>query len=66
MKLTLTNDDGEIICFWSIGHKIDFDIEDLDADPEHNYYTEGNYSSAEGLGQDVWDEIIRAKGRGEK
>lgn len=40
MKLTLTDNEGLVLGEYSIGGKREFDIEDLDAMPEHDVYLE--------------------------
>lgn len=71
MKLTLTNDKGEVLMTWSIGSELDFDPEDLDADPEHDFYTGTagsleTYDDERSLGHEVWNEIMNNRRRGEK
>lgn len=36
--LNLTDDDGVVIERWKIGVEREYDIEDLDAEPECNFY----------------------------
>lgn len=69
MKLALYSNDGTVIANWSISTgKPEFDIEDLDAELEHDFYME-EYDSSDNmdiLGQEVQSEMYHAKGRGIK
>jgi hypothetical protein len=56
MKLTLTDNDGVIINQWSIGNKPEFNIEDLNADPQYDFYLDGNYNDFKDIGEAVWKE----------
>ena len=64
MRLTLTDNDGVVIAEWTIGREVEIDIEDLDAEPEHDFYTEENYSGEESVGEEVWREVLLARKNG--
>ena len=59
MKLTLTDNDGIIQRIWVIGDKIEFDIEDLDATPECDFYIEHEHNNPKYMGEDILKEIER-------
>jgi hypothetical protein len=54
-KVTLTDNQGFVIAEYTIGKELesDYDIEDLDSEPEHDYYLQGNYSDMKDLGSDI-------------
>lgn len=56
LKLTLTDSDGVVLETWDLGENVEpeYDIENLDSEPECDFYTRGNYSSPESLGQDIF------------
>ena len=55
LHLTLTDPEGLVLRHWRIGRKLeeDYDIEDLDSDPECEFYLWGNYSDDAGLGEEI-------------
>ena len=57
MRLILTTDDGEVLSEWSIGNIPEFDIEDLDAIPKHDFYLGNNYNDYKDVGEILWKEM---------
>lgn len=57
MKLTLTDDDGIVLEVWTIGDKREYDIEDLDAEPEHDFYTEDMFNFHSGNYRHIGESI---------
>lgn len=55
LHLTLTDPQGMVLQHWTIGRVLeeDYDIEDLNTDPECNFYLWGNYNDAAGIGEDI-------------
>ena len=53
LKLTLTDEEGIILDAWTIGEKVEYDIEDLDIEPEHNYYTDPRHTDYSVVGKDI-------------
>jgi len=55
LHLTLTDPDGVVISQHTIGRKLeeDFDLEDLDAESECDFYLWGNYNDPADIGEDI-------------
>ena len=66
MKLLLVNKDGEVLAKWSIGGKPEFDVEDLKANPEHDFYLENNYDDYRSVGESIWGNMWFYYDRGER
>lgn len=59
MNLELTSSKGEILGTWTIGEKPEFDIEDLSASPEYDFYVK-DYTDSENFAFEIWEsEILR-------
>lgn len=58
LKLTLADPDGVVLAQWTIGRKLeeDYDIEDLDTDPECNFYLWGKWNSKDSYGEEIESE----------
>ena len=54
-KLNLTDAEGIVICQWTIGNELEpeYDIEDLDSEPKHDFYLDPNYNANSDFGEAI-------------
>ena len=62
-KLTLADEDGVVISQATISTVLDFDLDDIDAEGEYDYYHAEDYTTTHGIGSDIEKEIDIAEGR---
>ena len=62
LRLTLADDQGVVIAMWTIGQTVEaeYDVENLDVDPECNFYSDGSWNDAQGMGEEINREAVIA------
>lgn len=68
MKLILTDDNGEVLGQWSIGHEIKLYEGNDEEEQKHDFYITDErghcYDDAETIGDEIWDAVLKYKDQG--